>query len=229
MHQRHHRRAPGGDGAHSGEGREAGADQRLHRRGQEPGRRGGAAARVHGGPRDRERAAPFPGRARAQGEPAVGRGQGPQTGADHAQHGPSHAPRDVRRLRQVVSPGGEGVRARARPVGAPGRPSRGGGADALRHGGAHLRHGGDRRPGRAAGRRGEIGHPARGGDRQAGLGEQPHLPRLLRRDPRQHPRSALRLPGSRRPRLPTLSGGCGRRRTSGTATRPGSCATRRSR
>ena len=59
VHERHHRRAAGGDGAHARQGRQARADQRIHRRDQLAGRRGRAALRVHGRTRHRERALRF--------------------------------------------------------------------------------------------------------------------------------------------------------------------------
>ena len=147
-------------------GRSRKANYRVHRRGQGAGRGDRAPLPVHGAQGDRERRAALHQRACAVREHPLGRGQGAQARAHHAEHRPPHPAGELRRRGQGNAPGGAPLGERARAVGTADREARGDRAEDRPHGGQHLRDGGGgRADGRSLGAR-SLRHPARGGDRQ---------------------------------------------------------------
>ena len=132
VHQRHARRAVRRHGADAGRRRErqaAQADHRVHRRGELARRRGRASLPLHGTQGDRERRHSLHERARAAREHPLGRGEGTQARADHAQHRPPHAAGERRRRQQGAARGVAHVGQRARAVGRADRQARGGRAE----------------------------------------------------------------------------------------------------
>ncbi len=122
-------------------------------------------------------------------EHSLGRREGAQARADHAQHRAPDAPRERGRRRQGAAAGIAHVGAGARAVGPADRQARSGRAEDRDDGGEHLRDGIDRRPHRRTRRAGGLRHPARGGDRE----DVQHRARLAHR--RRH------AADPRRPRL----------------------------
>ncbi len=148
VHERHARRAVRRHGAHAGRRRQrqaAEADHGVHRRGECAGRGGRASLPLHGTQGDRERRHSLHERARAEREHSLGRGEGTQARAHHAEHRSPHAARELRRRRQGDAAGRAHVGERARAVGPADRQARGGRAEARADGGEHLRDGVDRR------------------------------------------------------------------------------------
>ena len=148
--------------------REAGeADHGVHRRGDDAGRRSRAPLPLHGTQGDRERRHPLHQREGAAREHSLGRGQGAQARAHHAQHRPAHdsrraAPGGGKAMLQVIAQVGE----RARAVGTADRQARGRRAEDRDDGGEHLRDGSVAELATALYERGRLRHPARGGDRE---------------------------------------------------------------
>ena len=100
---------------------------------------------LHGAQGDRERRHPLHQREGAAREHPLGRGEGAQARADHAQHRPPHASRQRGRRREGDARGGAQVGRRARAVGAADREARGDRAEDREDGGDDVRDGGGRR------------------------------------------------------------------------------------
>ncbi len=110
---------------------------------------------------------PVPRRVRARRERHRRPRQGPQDRADHAEHRPAVAARDVRRRRQAVAEHRPRVVRRAGAVGPAGRAARGGGQEDRVHRRHHVRDGVDARPVLRDRRRRPQRHPHRGRAGQA--------------------------------------------------------------
>ena len=171
------------------------------------GRRGRDPLPLHGLEGDRERRHPLHEGAGAEGEPPLGRGQGIEARAHHAQHGTPDAAGLLRGHGETMRRDLPGMGQRTRAVGSAGRPSRRDRAAAGRDGGHDVRHGCGHGPRLVDGRHGRPRHPPRGGrgqDVELGRGLEDHRPddadprraRLRDRGFAARPRRGARSPSS---------------------------------
>ena len=141
-------------------------DLRVHRREGLAGSRGRHPLSLHGAEGDRERDHPLSRCPRPEGEPSARGGARPEARARDAQHGPSHAPRLRRGVREAMPRDLPRLGQRARPVGTADRPPRRDRAAHRGDGGDGLRDGGGLGPRLGDGRHGRPRHPPRSGGRQ---------------------------------------------------------------